>query len=222
MKKSSETKEIKKTKKDKRNFFYMLTAPLAGWLLFLIYRLKVVKGKNNIPPEGAFIAAGNHISGYDPIAKFFSQKRQLRYMAKAELFKIPVIRHVVKWYGAFPVERGTGDSGSIDKAVEILGEGKVLGIYPEGTRSKTGELGRFKTGVAMIAHKANVPIYPFAVYSNKKKVLPFCKYTVAFGDPVTPEELGIIEGTTKEYHAAANKLRDIVAELQAYCREVRG
>lgn len=218
MKKDKSTKK----KKDDRSFFYKLTAPLAGPIVFPFLRLKIVKGKDCIPDEGAFIAAGNHISNFDPIAKYFSQKRQIRYMAKAELFKIPVVGWAVRSYGAFPVERGSADMSALDKAVEILEDGHVLGIYPEGTRSKNGEIGRFKTGFAYIAHKANVPIYPFAIYSNKKKVRLFGKYSVAFGDPVTPQELGIVEGTAKEYREAANKLQEIVAELRDYCREVRG
>lgn len=211
----------KAAKKDRRTFLYKLTFPLTAWIVYPFFLLKVVKGKNNIPKEGACIAAGNHIHFADPVLLYYAQKRQLRYMAKVELFKNPVLRWLCKSYGAFPVQRGAADVESIGNALKILEEGKVLGIFPEGTRSKDGSVGRGKSGTVMLAHKAGVPIYPFAVYSKRRPLKLFCKYTIAYGDPVTVEELGVTTGASGEYREATKKLMEIIAQLQDECREAR-
>lgn len=212
----------KKTKKDRRSFFYMLTTPIAGPLVKLLFGLKVIKGKNNIPADGAAIAAGNHIHFADPVFLYFAQKRQLRFMAKAELFKNPVLGWICKSYGAFPVERGTGDTESINTAYKVLEEGKVLGIFPEGTRSKDGRIGRGKTGTIHIALESGAPIYPFAVFSRKSALKIGSQYTIAYGEPVTAADLGVVEGTPREYRNAIRKLMAIICELQDDCREYRG
>jgi len=209
-------------KKDKRTWLYNLTAPIAGPLVYTLYGLKVIKGKNSIPAEGAYIAAGNHISLADPVFLYFSQKRQLRYMAKGELFKNKFLGWVCGNYGAFPVERGTGDTESINTAEQMLADGKVLGIFPEGTRSKDGRVGRGKAGVMHIAFQSGVPIYPFAVFSKKSALKIGSKYTIAFGEPVTAAELGVTTGAPREYREATRKLMSIITELQNDCREYRG
>ncbi len=209
-------------KKDRRSFFYMLTSPIAGLLVRFPYGLKIIKGKNNIPREGAAIAAGNHIHFADPIFLYFAQKRQLRFMAKAELFKNPVLGWICRSYGAFPVERGTGDTESINTAYKVLEEGRVLGIFPEGTRSKDGRIGRGKTGTIHIAHQSGAPIYPFAVFAQKSALKFGSRYTIAYGEPVTAAELGVVEGTPREYRNAIRRLMSIICELQDDCREFRG
>lgn len=213
---------MSKNKKEKRTWLYNWTTPIAGLLVKIPFGLKVIKGKNNIPETGAAIAAGNHIHFSDPIFLYFAQKRQLRFMAKAELFKNPVLGWICRSYGAFPVERGTGDTESINTAEKVLKDGKVLGIFPEGTRSKDGRVGRGKTGTIYIAHKTGAPIYPFAVFSQKSPLKIGSRYTIAYGDPVTVADLGVTEGTPREYRNAIRKLMSIICELQDDCREYRG
>ncbi len=213
---------MSKAPKEKRTWLYNLTAPIAGGLVYTIYGLKIIKGKNNIPPEGAAIAAGNHISLADPVFLYFSQKRQLRYMAKGELFKNKFLGWVCGNYGAFPVERGTGDTESLNTAEQLLQDGKVMAIFPEGTRSKDGRVGRGKAGVMHIAFRSGVPIYPFAVYARKGALKIGSRYTIAFGEPVTAAELGVLTGSPREYREATRKLMSIITELQNDCREYRG
>ncbi len=212
----------KKAKKDKRTWLYNLTTPIAGPLVYTLFGLKIIKGKNNIPAEGAAIAAGNHIHLADPVFLYFAQKRQIRYMAKAELFRNKFLGWVVGNYGGFPVERGTGDTESLNTAEQLLLDGKVLGIFPEGTRSKDGKVGRGKAGVMHIAYQSGAPIYPFAVFSKKSALRIGSKYTVAFGEPVTAAELGVVTGAPREYREATRKLMSIITELQNDCREYRG
>lgn len=208
-----------KKKKDRTSFLYSFGKFLTWWIVYPIFGLKVIKGKNNLPKEGGCIAAGNHLHLVDPVLLSFAQKRQIRYMAKAELFRNPIVGAVCRWYGAFPVHRGTADNISISSSLEILEQGKVLGIFPEGTRVRTGEIGRGKTGVAMLAHTSQKPIYPFAVYTRRSPKLLFCRYRVAFGEPVTAQELGIVEGTAKEYREATRRLMDIIRDLYEECRK---
>ena len=208
-------------KPDKRTALYNCTAPLTAWLVYPFFGLRIIKGKNNLPSEGAAIVAGNHISFADPVFLYYAQKRQLRFMAKAELFKSKFLGAICRAYGAFPVQRGTADSEALDTSTQILEEGKILAIFPEGTRSKDGTIGRGKSGVAMLAFKSQAPIYPFAVYCKRKPLTPFCGYTIAFGDPVTAADLGIIEGTAREFREGTRRLMAIITELHDECRRAR-
>ena len=204
--------------RERRTWLYNLTAPVSWWLVYPFFRLKIIKGKNNIPSSGGAIAAGNHISFADPICLYYAQKRQLRYMAKAELFKNPFLRFICRSYGAFPVDRGSADSSALETALQIIKDGKVLAIFPEGTRSKDGTIGRGKSGIALLAYQSQAPIYPFAVYAKRK---PFRHYTVAFGEPVTAKDLGIVEGTAKEFRDGTRRLMEIIRQLHDECREAR-
>lgn len=214
--------KAKRKIKDRRSFFYMLSIPIAGPLVRIPFGLRVIKGKNNIPKTGAAIAAGNHIHFADPVFLFFAQKRQIRYMAKVELFKKRMLGWLCRSYGAFPVERGTGDNESLNKSIALLDEGRVIGIFPEGTRSKNGRVGRGKTGVIHIAYQSGAAIYPFGVFSRKRALSIGSRYTIAYGEPVTAEQLGVVNGTPREFREATRKLMDIIAELYDDCREYRG
>ena len=129
-------------------FLLWFLHPLA-WLLFPFKAL----GRENIPPAGAeppVIFCANHVSIIDPVFLEMCQKRHIFFMAKAELFDSWFGRNILgKALGAFPVKRGAGDTGAIDTAEEIVRSGRVLGIFPEGTRSKDGALGRPKSGAAL-------------------------------------------------------------------------
>ena len=206
---------------DKPMPLYKYTTWIIGWLFYGLYRLKIIKGKESLPESGGFIVASNHISFADPIFIRFANKRQIRYMAKAELFRNPVTRWFCKGYGAFPVERGSADSSALETAADILNSGKVLGIFPEGTRSKDGKIGRGKSGTIYLAYHADKPIYPCAVYSKRKPLSPFSCYTIAFGEPVTVQELGVTTCTGREMRDATRRLMEIISDLQEECRRAR-
>ena len=113
----------------------------------------------------------NHISDIDPVFLLMAQKRHIYYMAKAELFGSGIARWFFgKKFGAFPVKRGTGDTSAIDTSERIVKEGKLLGIFPEGTRSKDGKLGRAKSGAALIASRTGSWIIPAAIQAKDQKV----------------------------------------------------
>jgi 1-acyl-sn-glycerol-3-phosphate acyltransferase len=121
---------------------------------------QTVTGREHIPERGGFILASNHASYFDPPALAVASPRQLTYLAKMELFANPIFASVIRALGAFPVRRGAGDREALAAAIAFLRKGHGLVLFPEGTRTITGELGRLKPGAALMAVKARVPIVP--------------------------------------------------------------
>ena len=183
-------------------------------LLMPIYKLMFfykVKGRENVPKKGAYIMCSNHLSNHDPIMLGVCFPRQIYYMAKAELFRNPIGGQIIRWLGAFPVNRGAGDGKAINEAEEVVKKGRLLGIFIEGTRSKTGEFLRPKSGAAIVAHQMNVPIIPVCITPKDKTIKIFKKVTVSIGKPMTPEELGLAKGTPEEFRNAS---RMVMAEIK--------
>lgn len=182
-------------------------------LIFKVLFRWEVSGAENIPKSGGTIIASNHISLWDPPVIGTAMQRQIHFMAKEELFKIPVFNSVIRKLNAFPVKRGAVDRNALKTALNILKEGKVLGIFPEGTRSKDGKLGHAQPGATLLALKAGVPVVPTAVVgTNKffsgKALLP--KFKVKFGTPLIPDE----NRSDKEYAARfSDKLMTEIAKL---------
>lgn len=149
----------------------------------LFYRVQII-GKENVPTKGAAVLCSNHIGEMDMFFIGYRLKRLVRYMAKEELFKIPLLSPFIKWLGAFPVRRGRADVEAVKTALNLLENGHIVGIFPEGTRmkKKEGKAVRVKPGVAMLAQKTGAPILPVAVHG---KYRPFSKIKIVFGKPFT-------------------------------------
>jgi 1-acyl-sn-glycerol-3-phosphate acyltransferase len=118
-----------------------------------------VSGAENVPMEGGLIVAANHRSYLDPPLLGTWFPRPIHYMAKQELFKIPVLGSLISRVNAFPVNRDAGDIGSIKRALRILKDGGVVGIFPEGTRNVSGEA-QVKSGAVVLASSARCPVVP--------------------------------------------------------------
>ena len=186
-------------------------------ILWPIYKLMFffkVNGRENIPKNGAYIICSNHLSNHDPIMLGVSLRRQIYYMAKAELFKNPIGGQVIRWLGAFPVNRGAGDGKAINEAEEVVKKGRLLGIFIEGTRSKTGEFLRPKSGAAIIAHQMNVPIIPICITPKNKQYRIFQRVTVSIGKPMTPQELGLNKGTPEEFRNASRTVMNEIKKMR--------
>lgn len=186
-------------------FLRILFIPLTGGKFF---------DCDKIPKTGACILYSNHISLWDPFMMHYACLPRIpKLMAKVQLFKLPLIRGAIKSMGAFPVDRGHGDTAAIRTACEVLREGEILGIYPEGTRVKTGEIGEFKPGTAMIASRANVPMIPMYVHGKYRL---FAKPRFVIGDPFTLEDIqqekGI--GRREALRVAAEVMREKILELK--------
>jgi 1-acyl-sn-glycerol-3-phosphate acyltransferase len=147
----------------------------------IFYKVELIN-KENIPAQGAALLCSNHVGALDMFFIGYRIKRLVHYMAKKELFKNPIIGAVIKWLGAFPVNRGKGDVGAIKTVFKLLKEGKIVGIFPEGTRTrgKTNMNRNIKPGIALLAIKSDVPIVPVAIKGNYKL---FSKIKVIFGQP---------------------------------------
>jgi len=181
------------------------------------------EGLENIPPSGAAILAGNHLSWSDPPSIGLFLKRRYWFMANDFLFNIPVFGKVIPMLGAFPVHRGRTDRDAIRRAEEHLKNGDLLCVFPEGGTTITGTLYPFEGGVALLAIRNNVPIVPVAI-TGTDKLLPTTPRTrlhyvrggvvVRFGKPIHPDEVDpalskkqrVDELTDRVYHAVAAML----------------
>jgi len=160
--------------------FYRFVRLTCRMLLFLMRRWEV-HGKEHIPATGGLVVAANHASYWDPPVVGCLTERPVYFMAKSELFAIPLIGTAIKKLGAFPVYRNRMDRKAVRTALKYLAEGKVVGIFPEGTRSHTEELLQPHFGAAMLALKSNVPVLPVAI-SGSRGVLG--KVRVFIGKPL--------------------------------------
>lgn len=165
----------------------------------LVGRLTVI-GRENIPREGGVMVCANHISYADPPVLGAASSRPLHYMAKIELFQIPAIGKLIKGLGAFPVQQRTADRAALKTAIEYLGKGEVVGMFPEGQRVFGGQLGEPLPGVGMIVLRAKAPVIPAALINTDKflpphKLLPkFSRVKVVFGEPVKLDDLYDLSG----------------------------
>lgn len=118
---------------------------------------------HHLPPSGPVILAANHVNYLDPLLIGAAVPRQIRFMAKHELFRNRALGWLLDHVGAFPVKRGQADRQAIRRALELLDQGEVVGIFPEGTRSATGELQDVQGGTALLALKSGAPVVPLVV-----------------------------------------------------------
>ena len=160
-------------------------------VLYPFYRLLFwysVTGRENIPKTGGVIFSSNHLSYLDPVLWIIVIRRRIRFMAKQELFKHPLLGWFLRRMDVFGVERGSGDMAAVKTAIRVVRNGEILGLYPEGTRSKDGKPGRAKTGVALIAKAAKCDVVPAAVIC-RGKLRPFKRIRLVVGKPVSYQEI---------------------------------
>lgn len=170
------------------NKFYKVVYAVLWVLMKLLFPWKVT-GQEKLPKEGGFVLCGNHTSFLDPIFVLLAagRKRQVRVMAKVELFETPVLGWILKWLEMIPVKRGMSDITAVKEGLRVLRGGAPLLIFPEGTRVKEGEEVDAHLGAVVIAARAGVPVVP--VYITTKKRI-FRKNQVVFGEPYALEFAG--------------------------------
>lgn len=175
----------KKGKKQGSGFFRVIYALLSGVVGF-IFRVKVV-GAENEPEEGGFVVCANHISATDPVVISYAFRRhQVCFMAKKELFKIPIVSGLVRMLGAFPIDRSGNDVGAIKKAVGIVAEGRCLGVFPQGHRYPEVDPRTTKTknGAALIASRATADVVPVYIWTKGRKHKLFRRTYVIIGEKI--------------------------------------
>lgn len=175
------------------------------------------QGLENIPSKGPYIMACNHRSNLDPILLAHKIPQRICYMGKMELFKNPILGWALRTIGTFPVDRGKGDSSAIDRSQEVLRRGEVLGIFPEGHRSKTGEPLRPKSGCALIAKLTQADILPCAIYFEGK--LGFRrKIVIRYGELIPFSQLGLEGDSPRDLRNGTKVMFDRVLTLVEECK----
>lgn len=183
--------------------FYAVAKMLVTAIMAIPYRI-IPSFEEEIPEDQGFILASNHLRDLDPVILGIACPRQVCYMAKKELF-IPGFGGIIRALGAFPVDRGKGDTTALDTAKEIVQSGKIIGIFPEGTRSKTGKFGRIKSGTVVIASQAQADILPVAIIYEARRGFRRRVVTVKFGRMIRRDEMQL-DLENKATLKAANRL----------------
>lgn len=202
------------------------------WLRQVLYGIaKVltrleVRGTDNVPKNGGIIIVANHLHNLDPVLISIACPRPLHYMAKIELIRVPVLGRLLRWGGAFPINRGKMDRKAIRRAHATVQQGVALGMFPEGTRSRTMKIERVLPGAGLIAVQDNVTIVPATITGSER--LPFNGtkqhrrggempdpghkgVRITFGEPfLIPDE---IDGTRVNAAAAVDYMMQRVAAM---------
>ena len=188
-------------------------------IMKVFYRYKFINN-NSIPHEGAYIIASNHMSFSDPVLLGLGQRRRLFFMAKQELFKNKFLGGLIRALGAFPVERGAGDGKAIKTGEDLIKEGNVMTIFIEGGRTKTGEFMRPRSGCALVAQQMQVPVIPACITITGNPKHRFAKRVIHFGDPLTPQQLGLTpDGDRRQLKNATNMIMDEIKKMREQDRK---
>jgi len=185
---------------------------LTSWL----FDLKVY-GAEHLPPSGGVLLISNHESNLDPVLLGVQVRRRISFIAKTELFRNPLFSWLITSLNAFPVRRGERDVGAIREALRRLHAGHVLTMFPEGTRTRNGEIGRIQPGIAMLIKRADVPIIPAVIdgawkaWPRGKKLPRRYPIRVMYGPPLPIGKLDSHEIVT----LVEDTLRSMLAELRA-------
>ncbi|PGY13995.1 1-acyl-sn-glycerol-3-phosphate acyltransferase [Bacillus sp. AFS031507] len=149
------------------------------------YRIEAI-GREHFPKDGGVLLCSNHIHNFDPMVVGIMAPRPIHYMAKEEIFSVPVLGNIVRKCNAFPVKRGFNDREALRTGLKLLKDGHVFGLFPEGTRSKTGELGKGLSGAGFFALRSTAAVVPCAIIGPYRS---FRKLKVVYGQPIDLEEM---------------------------------
>ena len=193
--------------------FYDVAKAVVTAIVRTTFRFRIV-GAANVPPTGGLIVAANHISNFDPPILGIAVPRPVSYMAKKELFRIPVLGVVISHLNAFPVDRQAGGTAAIRASIRMLKEGRCVGIFPEGGRNVTGA-NEEKAGAAFLAAASGAPVVPAAIVGTRK-LRPFARVTVAFGEPLRIERNR--QSPADDLEKGANDIMQRIRTLQESTR----
>jgi len=159
---------------------YRLARYLVTAVLKVLFLWKV-EGRENIPATGPVLFCCNHLSAWDPPVVGCAATRQVYFMAKQELWRIPVLRSIITALGAFPVDRQRADLSTVRRSLQLLEQGLAVGVFPEGTRSRTGKLGPLRSGGAKLALRTGAVVVPMAILGPYRVFRPL---RVRIGKPL--------------------------------------
>ncbi|MEX2355424.1 MAG: lysophospholipid acyltransferase family protein [Thermaerobacterales bacterium] len=163
---------------------YRIVRRFFGIVLYLVYGARV-QGRQHVPATGPVLICANHISWWDPPLVGAGIRRPIHFMAKEELYDTPIIGKLLPRVGTFPVRRGRADRRALAAALGYLAAGRMVGMFIEGTRSKTGEPQEAQPGAAWIAIRGKVPVVPVAIFESYR---PFTRVYMRIGEPIELKE----------------------------------
>lgn len=209
------TKDNEKGKGGNHILYMMFKWLVVRPLLYLFYQERIY-GTENVPLTGNLIVVSNHASDFDPLIVGSCMGRPVAFMAKEELFEIPVLKQAITAFGAYPVKRGAGDRAAIRSAIESINKGWATGIFLQGTRTLDGKVTEPKLGAAMIAAKTQAPFLPVSIWGTET-ILPrgakfpklFQPVTVRIGELIAAPETSdraTLEAYTQKCADAINAL----------------
>jgi len=193
---------------------------LVRWIpiaYFKIFHRIEFHGSENIPATGPVIIASNHISYYDPVIVGTGIYRDIEFMAWDKLFTIPILRSVIRFFGAFPVDSSGADKGAYVNALRALFKRKALIIFPEGERSSDGKVNNLKSGIARMALKTNARIVPVTIvgayetFSRHRLIPRPGKISVYYHKPITIDKHEFVD--IKSRNEYFNKITDQVTKV---------
>jgi 1-acyl-sn-glycerol-3-phosphate acyltransferase len=196
---------------------YAILKPLTALLARLLFGLEV-RGTEHVPREGAILVVANHASNLDPPLIGCRAPRQFCFLAKEELFRIPLFGRLIHALNARPLRREGADPRAVRTALRLLDEGKALLLFPEGTRGEEGTLRAAKAGAGMLAVMSGVPVVPAyirgsgTVWPRGRKLPRTGKVIVSFGSPLRFER-GTGPERKERYEAASRAMMDAIARL---------
>lgn len=213
------TKSTKSAKPAKNFYEPYITPPflyhaIRFFSIFVFHtfsRLRLI-GRYNVPAQGAFIIASNHLSWTDIPLIPLHLRRKVVYMAKEEYF-YSRLAWLVRFLGAFPVKRGEGDRQALRTAEEQLKKGNILVIFPEGTRSRSRTMAQAHAGMGMIALRTGVPVVPVAIWGSENSLKkPGARVTISYGQPMILKPKGK-KVTREDINEATDQVMRKIAEL---------
>ena len=189
-------------------FLIKILRPLVRFFL----RVKI-EGEVNIPEGERYIICSNHLSNWDPILVVISTRIPINFLAKESLFKIPILKTIIKAFGTIPVKKNGTETAPIRKSIEVIKSGGTFAIFPQGTRTHVPpHPDQTKNGVGLICNKAEAGVLPIGIYTKKYKIMPFRKITVKIGDFIPYSSLNFGEGKP-DYSIASKQIFSDICSL---------
>jgi cytidylate kinase len=209
---------IKKAKK-KRKSFYMKAHKVLAPLIRFFSGIKV-HGKENIPKEGGYMLCSNHIAVRDVLLIGATCPRQIKFVAKKELFAIPILRSIMKAFGAVKLDRGGTDVGALRKSVELIEQGDIVSIFPQGHRYPAIDPSTtpIKNGAGMVSYRSGCDVIPVFIKTKGNKYGIFKRTEIFYGKPIKNSALGFKNGGSDEYKIATDIIFDAILYLGGYVR----
>ncbi|MHC0036099.1 lysophospholipid acyltransferase family protein [Pseudoneobacillus sp. C159] len=190
---------------------YPIVRSIVSGFLKPYYRIETI-GIENFPKDGGVLLCANHIDNLDPPVVGITAPRPVYFMAKEELFTFPIIGKIVPHLNAFPVKRGMSDREALRKGLNVLKEGKVLGLFPEGTRSRDGQLGKGLAGAGFFALRTEAQVVPCAIVGPYRG---FKRLKVIYGKPIPMEELRTSKASAEETtEVIMGTIKDLIEKHQ--------